>query len=371
MASHPLFTAYPLKDFLAHREEIEGAVDAVLARGSYIMGTEVTSFEQEFASWAGVRHAIGVASGTDAIELLLRGLGIGQGAGVAVPSHTAVASVAAIARAGAAPVFVDVDAGTFTITPESLDEALQADRSIKAALAVHLYGHPAHMPGLQSVCDRHGVILLEDSAQAHGASLDGKKTGSLGRGAAFSFYPTKNLGAIGDGGAITTNDEALAARIREMRQYGWRERYISAVEGVNSRLDEIQAAILRIKLRTLDVRLAARRRLAQLYTEGLADIPGIVAPMVQPNVAHAYHLYVVRSVHRDALIKHLLDAGVPAAVHYPAAVHQQPAYATLNRGSLAHTEALIPEILSLPLHPYLSEEAVAFTLDTIRQHIAP
>ena len=204
MASHPLFTAYPLEDFRAHQHEIETALHTTLEHGHYILGGEVTAFEREFADWVGVRHAIGVANGTDAIELLLRGLGIGRGDAVAVPSHTAVASISAIARAGAAPLFLDVDAQTFTITPESLAAALRADDSIKAVLAVHLYGHPADVAGLQAVCDQHGVILLEDCAQAHGATCQGGRVGSLARGAAFSFYPTKNLGAIGDGGAVTT-----------------------------------------------------------------------------------------------------------------------------------------------------------------------
>jgi dTDP-4-amino-4,6-dideoxygalactose transaminase len=370
MATHPLFTAYPLEDYRAQQREIESALHAMLENGYYILGNEVSSFEREFAGWVGARHSIGVANGTDAIELLLRGLGIGRGAAVAVPSHTAVASVSAIARAGATPVFVDVDAATFTITPASLEEALTQEKSVKAVLAVHLYGHPADMTGLHAVCERHGLILIEDCAQAHGATWQGKKVGSLSRGAAFSFYPTKNLGAIGDGGAITTGDDALAARIREVRQYGWRERYISAVEGVNSRLDEMQAVILRVKMQVIDSRLAARRRLASLYSEALRDLPGITPPSVQPGCEHAWHLYVIRSKRRDALMKHLLDAGVPVAVHYPAAVHQQPAYATVKHAGLTQTEALIPELLSLPLHPYLGEEAIQFTVDAIRKFTA-
>jgi dTDP-4-amino-4,6-dideoxygalactose transaminase len=223
------------------------------------------------------------------------------------------------------------------------------------------------MDGLAKVCDRCGVILLEDGAQAHGAAWQGRRVGSLARGAAFSFYPTKNLGAIGDGGAVTTDDDALATRIRELRQYGWRERFISAVEGVNSRLDEMQAAILRVKLKTLDERLAARKRLARLYEEGLYGLQDIAAPTVRGGCEHAFHLYVIRSKRRDALMKHLLAAGVPVGQHYPAAVHQQPAYDGVKRGSLRQTEALIPEILTLPLHPYLGDEAIHFTLDAIRR----
>jgi dTDP-4-amino-4,6-dideoxygalactose transaminase len=278
--------------------------------------------------------------------------------------------VSAIARAGATPVFVDVDAATFTLTAASLEEALDNEKSVKAVLAVHLYGHPADMAGLHAVCERHGLTLIEDCAQAHGATWQGKKAGSLSRGAAFSFYPTKNLGAIGDGGAITTGDDALAARIRELRQYGWRERYISAVEGVNSRLDEMQAAILRVKMQAIDSRLGARRRLAALYGEALRDLPDIKPPSVQPGCEHAWHLYVIRSKRRDALMKHLLGAGVPVALHYPAAVHQQPAYAAVKHAALTQTEALVPEILSLPLHPYLGEDAIQLTVDAIRRFTA-
>lgn len=366
-----LFKAYPLEDFRAHQPEIEAALHSMLERGHYILGGEVAAFEEEFAGWIGARHAIGVANGTDAIELLLRGLGIGRGDGVAVPSHTAVASVSAIARVGAAPLFLDVDADTYTITPESLEAALRGGNSVKAVLAVHLYGHPADVSGLQAICDQHGIILLEDCAQAHGAIWQNKKVGSLARGAAFSFYPTKNLGAIGDGGAITTNDDALAARIREVRQYGWRERYISAVEGVNSRLDEMQAAILRVKLRSLDAGIATRRKLAALYSDGIKTLTHMTAPLEKPGYLHAWHLYVILSKQRDALMKHLLDAGVPVALHYPAAVHQQPAYAGLKHGSLKQTEALIPDILSLPLHPFLNEDAVHFTLDALHKFKAP
>ncbi len=368
MASHPLFTSYPLEDYRAHRQEIEAALHLVLEQGRYVLGGEVTAFEREFAAWVGVRHALGVASGTDAIELLLRGHGIGRGDAVAVPSHTAVAGVSAIARAGATPVFLDVDASTFTVGPEDVAAALGENPSIRAVLAVHLYGHPADVPGLQTVCDRHGVVLLEDCAQAHGATWQGRRAGSLARGAAFSFYPTKNLGAIGDGGAIATDDDRLAERIREVREYGWRERSISAVEGVNSRLDEIQAAVLRVKLRALDARNAARRRLAALYTEGLRQVASVSAPVVRPGCGHAFHLYVIRSKQRKALMEHLLDAGVPVALHYPAAVHQQPAYAAVKHGPLTRTETLVAEILSLPLHPFLSEEAVNFALDAIRSY---
>lgn len=371
MSRHPLYTDYLRDDLRGHQREIEAALRKVLDSGRFILGGEVAAFEKEFADWLGVRHAIAVASGTDAIEVLLRGVGIGRGDTVAVPSHTAVACVSAITRAGAAPFLVDVDPAAFTITPEIMERVLRDRAEIRAVLAVHLYGQSADMPALQSLCDEHGVILLEDCAQAHGATWRGRKAGTLSRGAAFSFYPTKNLGALGDGGAITTNDDALAERLRGLREFGWRERYISAVEGVNSRLDELQAAVLRVKLRTLDSRNAARRRLAAVYGEALGAMKDVIVPVNLPEREHAFHLYVIRAKHRDALMKHLLHAGVPVGLHYPAAIHQQPAYAWLPHGSLAQTEALMPEILSLPLHPYLSDEAMRFTVDAIHRFPKP
>jgi dTDP-4-amino-4,6-dideoxygalactose transaminase len=367
--SASLFTPYPLEDYKRHQSDIDGALLAALNAGHYILGSQVTAFEKEFAGYIGAKHCIGVANGTDSIELLLRGLGIGAGAKVAVPSQTAVASISSIARAGATPVFLDVDGSTFTITPESLEATLAAPAGagMRAVLAVHLYGHPADMRRLQEICDRHGLVLLEDCAQAHGATHNGTPVGSMGRGGSFSFYPTKNLGAIGDGGGVTTDDDELADNIRCIRQYGWRERYISAVEGINSRLDELQAAILRVKLRTLPESIASRRRLASIYNDRLSGLP-VRVPTVAPGCEHAYHLYVIRTPQRDELMKHLNENGVPAALHYPAAVHQQPAYEHTRQASLPlpETDALVKEILSLPLHPWLSEDAVLFAAEQVR-----
>jgi dTDP-4-amino-4,6-dideoxygalactose transaminase len=365
-----LFTAYPLEDFRRRASDILHATTKVMQGGHYILGSEVERFEEEWAAWCGAAQAIGVANGTDAIELLLRGHGIGKGDLVAVPSHTAVASISAIRRTGAAPVYVDLDPETFTLRPDSLELALAgpAGSRLKAVLAVHLYGHPADWAALSEVCGRHGLILLEDCAQAHGATWQGRRVGALGQGAAFSFYPTKNLGAIGDGGAITTNDAALAERIREIRQYGWRERYISAVEGVNSRLDELQAAILRVKLADLAGSVAARQSLAVRYREGLAGLPLIRLPVVREHCTHAFHLHVIRSPRRDDLMAFLLQRGIPVALHYPAAVHQQPGYSRFadQAPALEETERAVREILTLPLHPWLSPQAVDLVIDSIR-----
>jgi dTDP-4-amino-4,6-dideoxygalactose transaminase len=368
-----LFPQFPLADYHAHRADIDAAVLRSLAGGHYILGGEVAAFEKEFAAYVGATHSIGVANGTDAIEVLLRALDIGAGAKVAVPSHTAVASASGIARAGAMPVFVDIDRDTATMCPRALAALLESPqgRGVKAALVVHLYGHPGAWDELQAVADEHGVLLLEDCAQAHGATYHGRMVGSLGRAAAFSLYPTKNLGAIGDGGVITTSDDALAQRIREIRQYGWRERYISASEGVNSRLDEVQAAILRVKLRTLTGSIEQRRTLAAAYAEGLAGATAATAPIVREGCEHAYHLYVVRSSQRDALLKQLLDSGVPAALHYPAAIHQQPGYALhrANSPALPQTELVMQEILTLPLHPYLTPEAIKAVCSVVRAQV--
>lgn len=367
-----LFPAFPLADYLHHQKEIDAAIQRTLARGHYILGEEVAAFENEFAAFIGTRHAIGAASGTDAIELILRGLGIGAGSAVALPSHTAVASAAAISRAGARPVFVDVEADTCTLCPRALASLLDspAGKEIKAVLVVHLYGHPCDMDALQRICDAHAVVLLEDCAQAHGATFRGRKVGSLARAAAFSFYPTKNLGSIGDGGAVTTSDDALAARMRSIREYGWVRRYISDCEGVNSRLDELQAALLRVKLRTLPAHLTRRRELAARYQKRLSQCVGLTLPCSHDGVEHGWHLYVVKSPRRDALMAHLKSCGIPMAIHYPAAVHQQPAYAAAWTTALPATETLIPQILTLPLHPFLSDEAVDAVCDAIREFCA-
>lgn len=366
-----LFPAFPLADYLHHQREIDSALQRMLLRGHYILGEEVAEFEREFAAFTGSRHAIGAANGTDAIELILRGLGIGAGCAVALPSHTAVASASAISRAGARPIFVDVEADTCTLCPQSLTRLLESPlgREIKAVLAVHLYGHPCDMDALQRICDAHGVILLEDCAQAHGATHQGRMVGSIGRAAAFSFYPTKNLGAIGDGGAVTTSDDELAARIRSIREYGWVRRYISDCEGVNSRLDEMQAAILRVKLRTLPAQIVRRRELGALYAKLLEGCEVVTAPVCSDGCEHAYHLHVIQCARRDALMEHLKSRGIPVALHYPAAIHQQLGYAdhTAKSPPLPVTEALMSRILTLPLHPHLTDEAVRVTYGAVRE----
>jgi dTDP-4-amino-4,6-dideoxygalactose transaminase len=305
-----------------------------------------------------VSHGIGVASGTDALELALRACGAGPGDLVFTVSHTAVAPVAAIELAGATPVLVDVEPGTCTMDPDCLGAALARPPAgtPKAVVPVHLYGHPADMPPIVELARRHGLSVIEDCAQAHGAACAGRRAGAWGDLAAFSFYPTKNLGALGDGGMVVTDDPALAGRVRLLRQYGWRERYVSEVAGCNSRLDELQAAILSVKLPHLDKENARRRALAQVYDALLADT-GITLPGTRPGVAHVFHQYAVRLPLRDALREHLHQAKIGTLVHYPTPVHLQPAYRGRlpSGGPLPWTEQVAGQVLSLPMYPQLSE----------------
>lgn len=360
-----LFPSYPMEDHLTHRAEISGAIQRVLESGRYILGEEVLGFEREFAAFLGRKHAVGVASGTDAIEVMLRGLGIGAGDKVVVPAHAPSAVAAGVIRSGAALVFADIEAGTFTLCPESLDAIMGSKDGVgvKAVLVVHIYGHPADWASLERVAEKHGILLLEDCAQSHGASWQGRKTGSLGKAAAFSFYPTKNLAAVGDAGTVVTDDPALAERMRAIRQYGWQERFNSSMPGVNSRLDELQAAVLRTKLPSLEESVGIRRRLAARYDQRLGTSGKVITPQVRSDCAHAYHQYVVRSARRDELLQHLNQSGIGAAVHYPVPLHHQPAYC--QEVTLKVTEQAVATILSLPLHPYLSDEAVDAVCDTI------
>jgi dTDP-4-amino-4,6-dideoxygalactose transaminase len=345
-----------------YREEISARVARVMDSGWYILGEQVARFEKEFAAWIGVEHVVGVANGTDAIHLALRSLGIGAGDAVLTVSHTAVASVAAIESAGATPVLVDVDAATYNIDIDKLNDTVRNFTRFagglrpRALLAVHLYGQSCDMSALRGLCEERGLELIEDCAQSHGARFAGASTGTFGSAAAFSFYPTKNLGAFGDAGAVVLRDSAAAARCRALREYGWTSRYVSEFSGINSRLDEIQAAVLSVKLAHLDAEIAVRRSLAQRYDRGLAG--AVRTPAVHPGCEHAYHLYVVRSAARDALRGHLQKAGVGSGIHYPVPVHLQPAYLgrlPVGAGGLAVTEALAREIVSLPMHPFVRD----------------
>ena len=351
----------PLANYLAHRVEIDSAIERVLTSGRYILGPEVASFETEFAGYSGTTQAVGVANGTDALLLALRACGVGPGDFVYTVSHTAVATVAAIDLCGATPILLDIDPISFTLSPNCLKDALENSSlpRAKAVIAVHLYGHPAEISAINEIAERHGLYVIEDCAQSHGATLRGKKTGALGHIAAFSFYPTKNLGALGDGGMITTNDAHLAKQVRLQREYGWQNRYVSEVPGQNSRLDELQAAVLRVNLHYLDENNKRRRQIAQLYDE-LLDRAGIELPQTGAVCAHVFHQYVVRLRNRDAMRTRLAEKGIETLVHYPVPAHRQPAYAkkVVVPRPLALTELAATEVLSLPIYPQLSADEI-------------
>jgi dTDP-4-amino-4,6-dideoxygalactose transaminase len=370
--SHPILVPQsdPKAGYLAHRSEIDAAIKRVLESGWYILGREVAAFEQAFAAYVGVSHAIGVGSGTDALELSLRACGVGPGDIVFTVSHTAVATVAAIELVGATPVFVDIDPATYTMDPNSLEIAMARPSAgkPKAVIPVHLYGQPADMPAITELAHRYSLYVIEDCAQSHGATLAGRMTGGWGDIAAFSFYPTKNLGAFGDGGMVVTNDASLAERVRLLRQYGWRRRYVSDVPGGNSRLDELQAAILRVKLSYLDSENSRRRDLEGLY-DTLLNGAGLSLPTTRSGALHVYHQYVVRSSQRDMLAAHLKQEGIGTIIHYPVPIHQQPAY--LGRlpevVALPHTERAASEILSMPMYPQLTEAQVRRVCEVVVQ----
>ena len=357
-----ILPANPAANYVAHRDEIDQAVRRALDSGMYILGQEVAKFEEEFAHYLGAQHAIGVGSGTDALHIALRACGVGPGDTVLTVSHTAVATVATVELAGAQAVLTDIEPATATIDTNRLEDVIKAQptRRIKAIIPVHLYGHPADMPAIMSIAEQYGLTVIEDCAQSHGAVLDDRKTGIWGHVAAFSFYPTKNLGALGDGGAVVTSDRKLADRIRGLREYGWRERYVSDFPGMNTRLDELQAAVLRVKLQYLDKENVRRRELARLYDAALAGTP-VMIPSSRTGASHAYHQYVVRSDRRDDLRSFLKANGVGTLIHYPVPVHLQPAYQgrVLPDGAgLPETETICRRILSLPMHPQLTDAEV-------------
>lgn len=358
----------PYANYRAHRSEIDEAVSRVLDSGWYILGEEVTAFELEFGAFVGAPHVVGVASGTDALELALRACGVGNGDLVFTVAHTAVATVVAIERTGAQAILVDIDPYSYNMDVGALRAMIGhcPPGRPRAVVPVHLYGNPADMPAICEIANEHGLYVVEDCAQAHGSRIHGRSVGTWGQMAAFSFYPTKNLGALGDGGAVVSGDAELSETVRGLREYGWRERYVSEYPGCNSRLDSLQAAILRAKLPYLDSDNAQRRSHARRYRELLAEVE-IRMPTAIPDIQHVYHQFVIRTARRNALSAYLRDRGVDTTIHYPVPVHRQPAYAgrVFTPGVLEHSEAAAGEILSLPMYPELTSAA----LDTVAQHI--
>jgi len=367
----PIPQTDPRASYLEHKAAIDAAVARVLDSGWYILGREAEAFEARFAELIGVGHAIGCGNGTDALELALRACGIGAGDLVFTVSHTAVATVAAIERAGANAVLVDIEENGFCMDADALEAALKAAPKGRpaAVMPVHLYGEPAGMVEIVAAARARGMRVIEDCAQSHGAQYQGVTTGSIGDFGCFSFYPTKNLGAFGDAGAVVTGDVELAAAAREVREYGWRDRYVSAVAGINSRLDPIQAAILNAKIDALTAANARRQAIATRYDAGLGGLP-LALPGTRTGSTHVFHQYVVRTANRDRLREHLRQAQIGTGIHYPLPVHLHPAYrgrVPVGPTGLCRSEAATREILSLPMYPQLSDETIDRVIAEIRR----
>lgn len=361
----------PLVDLKAQHEQVRDDVqqgwDAVLARTAFVLGDEVAEFERSFADFSGVRHCIGVANGTDALELALRAVDIGPGHEVVVPANTFIASALAVARAGATPVFVDVDSDTHLVDVNRVAAAVTP--RTRAVMPVDLYGQVAPMADLQSIADAHDLVVVEDAAQAQGATQDGRTAGGFGRVAGTSFYPGKNLGAYGDAGAVLTDDDAIADRVRALRNYGSEVKYHHPETGFNSRLDTLQAVVLSAKLRRLAAWNGQRRQAAARYDQLLADLEEVATPVTLAGNEHVWHLYVVRVPDRDDVLASLHEAGVGAGIHYPVPVHLQGAFAHLGHGpgSFPVTEQAASEIASLPMYAEITPEQQEYVVDALRK----
>jgi dTDP-4-amino-4,6-dideoxygalactose transaminase len=352
------------------RPELDPAIDAVLRHGQFILGPEVTAFEQAWAQFCGTKHAIGVGSGTDALQLILRALGIGPGHEVITVANSFIATAEAVSYTGATPVHVDCSLDDYLIDPGAVAAAITP--RTRAILPVHLYGQPANMAALATLAHHHGLALVEDAAQAHGATLnDGRPCGALGLASAFSFYPGKNLGAFGDGGAVNTQDDGLARQLKLLRNWGSVVKYHHEIQGYNSRLDTLQAAVLGVKLRHLAAWNDHRRTAAGWYRAALADLPGLVLPVEAPWTGrHVYHLFVIRLLerNRDAVAQVLAERGVQTVVHYPVPIHRQKAYAELGyaEGAFPRAEQAARTVLSLPMFPEMTPDHVALVADALR-----
>jgi dTDP-4-amino-4,6-dideoxygalactose transaminase len=351
------------------RPEVDVAIQQVLDASWYILGEQGRRLEEEFAAYLGMAHAVGVGNGTDAIQLALTALGVQPGDEVITTPTTAAPTAMAIRSAGAIPVFADIDERTVTLDPAAV--ARHITPRTRAVVPVHLYGHPVDMDPLLALAREHNLKVVEDCAQAHGTRYRGRLVGTMGDAAAFSFYPSKNLGAYGDAGAVVCHDPDLARKLRMLRNYGEEERYHHTIEGINSRLDEIQAAILRVKLPHLDAWNERRRAIAAQYNRGICH-KGVILPAEQPWGHHVYHLYVIRTAHRDALRQHLADHGVGTQIHYPIPLHLQKAFAYLGQGpgTCPVSEALAPQLLTLPMYPELTDEQVAYVADCVNDFTA-
>lgn len=355
--------------YLELREELDAVTARVVSGGWYLLGPELEAFEREYAAYVGAKHCIGVGNGLEALHLSLRALRVGPKDEVIVPSNTYIATWLAVTHAGATPVPVEPDGSTYNLDSDRIEVAITG--RTRAILPVHLYGQPADMDPIVALARRHGLAIVEDAAQAHGARYRGRRVGALGDATAWSFYPTKNLGALGDAGAVTTDDDGVAERVRLLRNYGSQAKYVSEVQGFNSRLDEIQAAVLRVKLRHLDEWNDRRRRVADRYLVGLGE-SGLALPWVPEWAEPVWHLFVVRSPERDAVRQCLRESGIDTIVHYPLPPHLQAAYQGMGwpEGCLPIAEALGREVISLPLNPHLNEEQIAAIVAATRAAVS-
>jgi dTDP-4-amino-4,6-dideoxygalactose transaminase len=360
-------TVVPFVDLKAQyqtiRDEIHAAVDTVFESTQFILGDAVETFESAFANYLGVKHAIGVGSGVDALKIALEAAGVGADDEVIIPANTFIATALAVSATGAKPVLVDCREDTYQTDPHLIGPAITP--RTKVIMPVHLYGQSADMSAIVEIARSHGLLVIEDAAQAHGTRFMGQPCGTFGLAGCFSFYPGKNLGAYGDGGAIVTNDDEFAQKVNRLRNYGQQQKYVHVEKGTNSRLDTVQAAILNVKLRHLDEWNAARRAHAAVYSDSLAN--DVIVPTLDPRSTHIFHLYVVRTPHRDKLQKHLAGLGIQTGIHYPIPIHLQEAYSDLGfrRGAFSITEKLADEIVSLPMYAELSQKQIELVVDAV------
>jgi dTDP-4-amino-4,6-dideoxygalactose transaminase len=362
----------PFVDLKAQHQEIkaevEKAIKKVIEKSDFILGEELELFEKEFAEYCGVKFCVGVASGTEALWLTLLALDIKKGDEVIIPANTFIATALAVLMAGAKPILVEIDPKTYNINPALIEEKITP--KTRAIIPVHLYGQPADMEEISKIARKYNLVVIEDACQAHGAFYKNKRCGSLGEAAAFSFYPAKNLGAYGDGGAVVTNLAEIAEKIKMLRDYGQKEKYNHLVKGYNSRLDTLQAAILRVKLKNLEKWNKKRQKAAEVYKELLSGLD-LVLPFLAPERTHVYHLYVIRTKKRDELRKYLSQAGISTGIHYPVPLHLQPSLSDLGykKGCFPVTESYSKEILSLPMFPHISSDQIGYVCQKIKEFL--
>ena len=360
----PFLSLKPVNE--QYRAELDAAIQRVLDKGWYLLGQEITYFENAFAEFCGVKNCVGVGNGLDALTLIIKAYEFGPGDEIIVPSNTYIATILAISQNGCTPVLVEPDINTYNINPDLIEAAITS--KTKAIMVVHLYGQAVEMEKVWAIAQKYNLKVIEDSAQAHGALYQERRTGSLGDASGFSFYPGKNLGCLGDGGAVTTNDDELAKRVRALRNYGSEIKYQHLFKGVNSRLDEIQAAMLSVKLKYLDQDNQKRRAVARFYRENIVN-PQIVLPQVKNEESHVWHIFAVRCARRDELQKYLSDNGIGTQIHYPIPPHKQQAYSEWNALSLPIAEQISCEELSLPMSPVLTQQEMEYVVERINQFV--